>query len=143
MSDSDAISENVTYRELASALAEKSAEVARQTDEYREIVRRDPDFAQARWWLIREQAKRDTLAECIGKLHRFHTNDGECDPLGFANWLWDEHKFTNEQRSKTTGTLAESWHGSHKATSLALDAVTETTDVEYEDYGELEMGEVA
>jgi len=124
---------NVTYRDLAAPLAEKAAEAARNEQENREIIRDDPEFAEARWWLAEDRGEKEELGRAIAKLHSRFTRDGTVDVEGFADWLRKQHVESNKWRSDATGRMERYAQGEHHGTAVALRVLRDVTGLEHED----------
>lgn len=133
MNDSNGKSEKVTYRDLAAPLAEKAAEAARNEQENREILRDDPEFTDARWWLAEDRGEKEELGRSIAELHNRFTRDGMVDVGGFAEWLRKQHVETNEWRSDATGRVERVASGQHHGSAVALDVLRDVTGLEYDD----------
>lgn len=126
-------SQPAVYQRVLEGIAAESADVARRRDERREWLRDDPSWAWARHELAEDSGELREFNTILRELQTRH-NAETFDPLEFAQWLWRMHIQTNEWRSDSTGTTKRAASGAHHASHVALDAVSDVTGFEYEDY---------
>lgn len=129
---------DVTFSDLAAPLSEKSAEAARKMTETQGLLREDPDFTDARWWLAEERGEVQSIADAIVKLRDRYTDDGVVDVLAFAEYCWRQHVQTNEWRSDATGRVERLAKGEHHGYHVVLRTLRSETGIEYGDYGDTE-----
>lgn len=122
-----------SYQNLRSALAARSAAVAKIEADHRELLRIDPEYKRGCWEHARCRGELKALAEALRDLQETPTE--RFDAVDFARSLWRKHKDTNEWRSESTGRTEAAAKGWHTGFGSALNACRETAGVEFADYG--------